>query len=65
MMEDEERRVRLTGRVDAGQLVTGVVVGAWGWQEEDTDEFMVEDLVFSRVLSPHSGEEGDGGQEVS
>ena len=66
MMEDERRRMKLAGYcLDPEELVTGVVVGAWGWQEEDTDEFMVEDLVFSRVLSPHSGEDGDGEQEVS
>lgn len=62
MLEDESRRIKLTGFcLDPMELVTGVVVGAWGMKEDGKDEFWVEDLVYARVMSPH--EEAGGWKE--
>ena len=62
MMEDERRRMKLAGYcLDPEELVTGVVVGAWGRMEDSREEFWVEDLVYARVMSPH--EAGEGGCE--
>merc|ERR1719347_1154545 len=54
MMEDENMRVRLAGEfLNPGDLVNGVVVGVWG-KEIVGGKFIVEDVVYARVLGTKS-----------
>merc|ERR1719221_1172517 len=65
VLEDETMRVRLAGDfLPPGDLVNGVVLGAWG-KEVVGGKFEVEDVVYARVFGAKSEAGGGCEEEVS
>ena len=65
VLEDETMRVRLAGEfLPPGDMVNGVVLGAWG-KEVDGGKFEVEDAVFARAVGAKSEAGGGFEEELS
>lgn len=47
VLEDETARIKLTGRIDVGCLVTGIIIGVRGVLDEKAGVFVVEEQCFA------------------
>lgn len=47
VLEDETARIKLTGQIDVGSLVTGTIIGVRGVLDEKAGVFVVEESCFA------------------
>lgn len=50
ILEDELQRIQLTGNIEVGAFVTGVVLALLGYKD-DTDKFFVEEICPAHISS--------------
>lgn len=61
VLEDETARIKLSGNIDVGSLVTGIIIGLRGVLDEKAGVFVVEEQCFaglSQMLAMHDCSSG-------